>query len=203
MSSNLQARCDGDSYDTRQSAEERRESILDAALIEFAERGLHGTSTEDIAKRAGISQPYVFRLFGSKKRLFAAACARCMRELREQMEARGRGPERRGGARRDGPGLHARFWRRTRAGCSCRCTCTRPRRIPRSETSSARASAISFTTFERISGADPQRLTRFMAIGMLVNVIAAMQLRDSGLAWAERLLEGCMARNVVISFFEC
>jgi AcrR family transcriptional regulator len=71
----------------RQSAEERRESILDAALIEFAERGLHGTSTEDIAKRAGISQPYVFRLFGSKKQLFAAACARCMRELREQMEA--------------------------------------------------------------------------------------------------------------------
>src|SRR5215212_9299761 len=70
----------------RQSAETRRESILDAALIEFAERGLHGTSTEDIAKRAGISQPYVFRLFGSKKHLFAAACARCMRELREQME---------------------------------------------------------------------------------------------------------------------
>ena len=68
---------------TRQSAQERRESILDAAMIEFAERGLHGTSTEDIAKRAGISQPYVFRLFGSKKKLFAAACARCMRELRE------------------------------------------------------------------------------------------------------------------------
>ena len=39
---------------SRQSAEERRESILDAALIEFAERGLHGTSTEDIATRAGI-----------------------------------------------------------------------------------------------------------------------------------------------------
>jgi hypothetical protein len=47
------------------------------------------------------------------------------------------------------------------------------------------------TTFERVSGADSQRLTRFMAIGMLLNVIAAMQLRGSGLAWAERLLEGC------------
>src|ERR671910_995786 len=69
----------------RQSAEERRESILDAALIEFPERGLHGTSTEDIAKRAGISQPYVFRLFGSKKKLFAEACRRCMREVRDAM----------------------------------------------------------------------------------------------------------------------
>jgi hypothetical protein len=48
-----------------------------------------------------------------------------------------------------------------------------------------------YTTFERISGADSQRLTRFFAIGMLVNVIASMELRESGLAWAERLLEGC------------
>src|SRR2546430_8464212 len=45
----------------RKSAEERREEILRAALVEFAERGLHGASTEEIAKRAGISQPYVFR----------------------------------------------------------------------------------------------------------------------------------------------
>ena len=51
----------------RQSAEERREEILEAALVEFADRGLHGTSTEDIARRVGISQPYVFRLFGTKK----------------------------------------------------------------------------------------------------------------------------------------
>src|SRR5215212_2517717 len=67
----------------RQSAEERRESILDAALIEFAERGLHGTSTEDIARRAGISQPYLFRLFGTKKELFIASVERCMRETKE------------------------------------------------------------------------------------------------------------------------
>jgi hypothetical protein len=49
-----------------------------------------------------------------------------------------------------------------------------------------------YTTFERISGADPQRLTRFFAIGMLINVIASMQLRDSGLGWADRLLQGCV-----------
>src|SRR5438105_11262968 len=68
---------------TRQSAEVRREAVLDAAQIEFASRGLHGASTEEIAKRAGISQPYVFRLFGSKKELFKAAIARCFRETLE------------------------------------------------------------------------------------------------------------------------
>src|ERR1051325_11120065 len=67
----------------RKSAEERRDEILEAALIEFAERGLHGASTEEIAKRAGISQPYVFRLFGSKKDLFTAPFAPCLRETLE------------------------------------------------------------------------------------------------------------------------
>ena len=71
----------------RRSAEERRESILEAAMVEFAAKGLHGTSTEGIAKRAGISQPHVFRLFGTKKTLFAEACRRCMRDVREAMAA--------------------------------------------------------------------------------------------------------------------
>lgn len=57
-------------------AEERRELVLDVALREFAGRGLHGTSTEDVARHAGISQPYLFRLFGSKKELFLAAIKR-------------------------------------------------------------------------------------------------------------------------------
>ena len=67
----------------RKSAEERRDDILEAALVEFAERGLHGASTDEIAKRAGISQPYVFRLFGSKKDLFKATISRCFRETLE------------------------------------------------------------------------------------------------------------------------
>jgi AcrR family transcriptional regulator len=56
----------------RQSAEARRTSILRAAVVEFARSGYAGTSTEAIAARAGISQPYIFRLFGTKKDLFIA-----------------------------------------------------------------------------------------------------------------------------------
>src|SRR5881392_3037782 len=70
----------------RKTKEVRREEILDAALEEFAERGLHGASTEEIAKRAGISQPYVFRLFGTKKELFLAVVARCFRQTLEAFQ---------------------------------------------------------------------------------------------------------------------
>ena len=64
----------------RKSAEERREAVLDAALVEFAEHGLHGGSTEAIAAKAGISQPYVFRLFGTKKSSSWPSINRCFRE---------------------------------------------------------------------------------------------------------------------------
>lgn len=61
---------------SRLSADERRESVLRAAIVEFSKGGLAGTSTEDIARRAEISQPYLFRLFGTKKDLFLAAVER-------------------------------------------------------------------------------------------------------------------------------
>jgi AcrR family transcriptional regulator len=57
---------------SRQTAQERRTSVLAAAISEFARSGYAGTSTEAIAARAGISQPYLFRLFGTKKDLFVA-----------------------------------------------------------------------------------------------------------------------------------
>jgi len=63
--------------DLRHTAEERRADVLQAAVAEFALHGLHGTSTEMIAKRIGISQPYIFRLFASKKDLFLAAIDQC------------------------------------------------------------------------------------------------------------------------------
>src|SRR5882757_4638905 len=68
---------------TRLTATERKDDLLDAALIEFADRGYEGTSTEDIARRAGISQPYLFRLFGTKKELYIASVSRCFRETLE------------------------------------------------------------------------------------------------------------------------
>jgi AcrR family transcriptional regulator len=65
----------------RRTAEERREEVIDAAIIEFATFGLHGASTETIAARAGISQPYVLRLFGTKKALFLASVERVCKQI--------------------------------------------------------------------------------------------------------------------------
>jgi AcrR family transcriptional regulator len=70
------------------SADERREEVLEAAMREFALGGLHGTSAEVIANRAGISQPYLFRLFGTKRELFLAVVDRVFdRMLRALQEA--------------------------------------------------------------------------------------------------------------------
>ena len=85
----------GVEHHSRSSAQERREEILDAAIAEFARYGLYGTSVDAIAKRLEISQPYVFRLFGTKKQLFVAASVRvCNRIERAFAEAVTESPER-------------------------------------------------------------------------------------------------------------
>src|SRR5262249_61058391 len=71
----------------RRPADERRGSVLEAALVEFAARGMDGTSTEHVAQRAGISQPYLFRLFPTKKALFIALVERCFRRGAEAFTA--------------------------------------------------------------------------------------------------------------------
>jgi AcrR family transcriptional regulator len=50
--------------------QERRSQVLGIAAREFAGHGLHGASVEAIAREAGITQAYVFRMFGTKKALF-------------------------------------------------------------------------------------------------------------------------------------
>lgn len=62
---------------TRLTAEERRDEIVAAARSEFAKGGYAGTSTEAIARRVGVSQPYVFQLFGTKKELFLETIRDC------------------------------------------------------------------------------------------------------------------------------
>jgi len=52
------------------SGADRRSQVLEIAAEEFAAHGLHGASTEAIARSAGITQAYIFRMFGTKKALF-------------------------------------------------------------------------------------------------------------------------------------
>ena len=66
---------------TRMPAGERRESILEAATAVFGERGYVGATTDAVAKAAGVSQPYVVRMFGTKEQLFLEVLQRALDKL--------------------------------------------------------------------------------------------------------------------------
>jgi AcrR family transcriptional regulator len=68
------------------NAADRKESILAAAVTEIAAHGFRGATTADIARRAGISQPYVFRFFPTKKELYVAVVDRCVSRILRDWE---------------------------------------------------------------------------------------------------------------------
>ena len=75
---------------TRLTADERRDEVIAAATVEFAEGGYAGTSTNAIARRAGVSQPYLFQLFRTKQDLFLAAVRACFDRTGRTFEDAGR-----------------------------------------------------------------------------------------------------------------
>jgi AcrR family transcriptional regulator len=177
----------------RKSAEERRDEILDAALAEFAERGLHGASTEVIAKRAGISQPYVFRLFGSKKELFKAAVARCFRETLETFMRAAEGKRGEEALAAMGEAYRQLLADRTRlqAQIQAYAACDDPDicEVVRN----GYGDIVAYV--ERVSGLPAEEVTRFFAVGMLMNVLASMNLYAQPESWSHRLLAGCAGEN--------
>src|SRR3954453_17534948 len=72
---------------TRMSADDRRELVLAAATRAFSRGGYAGTSTDAVAKEAGVSQPYVVRIFGTKLALFLEVFDRACGRVREAFEA--------------------------------------------------------------------------------------------------------------------
>jgi AcrR family transcriptional regulator len=71
----------------RMSMEQRRAQLLDAATRAFARGGYHGTSTDSVAREAGVSQPYVCRIFGTKLELFLEVFALATQRIRLALEA--------------------------------------------------------------------------------------------------------------------
>jgi AcrR family transcriptional regulator len=174
---------------TRMSADERREAILEAARDEFASTGYHGTSTETIADRAGISQPYLFRLFGTKKELFVASIRRCFREALETFQRAAEGKRGEEALEAMGEAYLALLSDRTRlmAQMQAYASCDDPEicAVVREGYGDL------FTWVERVSAVAPAELSRFFARGMLLNVVASMDLLHSDEPWARRLIDGC------------
>jgi len=174
----------------RKSAEERREEILEAALVEFAAHGLYGGSTETIAKAVGISQPYVFRLFGTKKQLFTATIERCMRGTLEMMQSAAAGLKGEEALQAIGEAYAERLatdptYLHSQMQAYAACDDPAIRTVVRN----GYRELVDYV--ERISGLPPERVSHFFAKGMLLNVIASMDLLGADEGWAERLIEGC------------
>ena len=164
------------------SAAERREAVLEAAMEEFAARGLDGTSTEDVARRAGISQPYLFRLFPTKKALFVALSGRCFQRVadaftaaaadlagEEAMEAMGDAYEKL---------LEDRTLLLLQMHAYAACA------DPEIRTATRAGFRMLWLLVERLTGLPYERVVEFFAMGMLMNVAAAMDLPSVDERWA-------------------
>jgi AcrR family transcriptional regulator len=156
-------------------ADERREEILEVAMGVFAHAGLHGTSTEEIARRAGVSQPYIFRLFGTKKALFLAAVERQFDNVESMFRLaaeREREPEKVMEAMGDAYAelLQDRDQLLLQLHAYAACSDPDVRDL-------CRARYASLVDLVReLSGAPEEAVQGFFAQGMLLNVIAAMDL---------------------------
>lgn len=172
----------------RMSAEERRESVIRAATIEFARGGYHGTSTEVIAKRVGVSQPYLFRLFPGKKAIFLAAAQRCVEDTIRTFAEAAEGLE-------GEEALHAM------ANAYTKVIAERPERLMMQMQMYVAVAAAEqegdhefgtevrdgwmrlWDTVHLPLGADVDETTTFMAYGMLVNCLVAMGFPPEHRVW--------------------
>ncbi len=165
----------------RMSAAERRETVLEAAVVEFAARGLAGTSTEDVARRAGISQPYLFRLFPTKKALFLALVERCFQRVRDTFTTAAgdlTGDEALS-AMADAYELLLDDRTLLLLQMQAYAACDDPE--IRAVTRTGYKKLWELT--ERLTGLPFQRVVDFFAIGMLMNVAAAMDLPSVDERW--------------------
>jgi AcrR family transcriptional regulator len=176
---------------TRMSAAERRDTVLDAALVDFAERGYAGTSTEDIARRAGISQPYLFRLFGTKKELYIASVTRCFRETLERFQRAAEGKRGEDALRAIGAAYMEqlesnRVW--LRAQMQSYAAAAEDEDI-RAAVRAGFGDLVAYV--RRVADADGLALWQFFATGMLLNVLASMDITNDPEPWMRDLLAAC------------
>jgi AcrR family transcriptional regulator len=176
------------------SADERRAAIVAAATEEFATGGLVGASTEAVARRAGVSQPYVFQLFGTKKQLFLAVIRNCFERTRLAFEDAARSYQP-GEVKGCNSMLEAmgRSYKRMLADrtlllvqLQAYAACADPdvQAVVREE----------FGRLHRrvreISGASREEVHTFFAEGMLLNLGAAVRLPGEASTWTLEMLEG-------------
>ena len=159
---------------SRQTADARREALVAAAVKHFARTGLHGTAVSAITDEVGITQPYAFSLFGTKKGLFLAAVEHCFDHLDATFRAAADAAP--AGERLAAMGesysalLADRDWLLLQQQAYAACADEEVRDLVR------RRYGRLYELVRDRSDADAAALTQFFAAGMLMNVAAAMDL---------------------------
>ncbi|MCR6689663.1 TetR/AcrR family transcriptional regulator [Cellulomonas sp.] len=152
----------------RMSSDQRREQILAAARRVFAEGG-YGATTDEVARAAGVSQPYVVRLFGSKRELFAAAYQAATGEVLTALGAVPAGPD---AERLMGQAYLSLIADRDLLRLLMHGF------IAGTEDEVGRAArhclGESFRLYSERTGATPDEARQFVAFGMLLNVLVAV-----------------------------
>ena len=178
---------------TRKTAEVRREEILIVALEEFGEHGLDGTSTDTIARKAGISQPYLFRLFGTKKELYLETVRRCLSQTLELFQEAADGKSGEEALSAIGQAYRGLLADRTRLRGQMQAYADCDDADIREVVREGYGRLVEYV--ERVAGAEPERIRDFFAFGMLLNVFASMDLLDHPAPWAKALLESCLGEE--------
>jgi AcrR family transcriptional regulator len=178
----------------RLTADERRVEVIEAAVKAFASGGLAGTSTEEVARLAGVSQPYLFRLFGTKRELFLAAVGRAFDRIADAFTTAAATPALDADEVGVSPVLLsiARSYHQLlrdpsllRMQLHSFAACDDPE--VRTYVRARYAGLVRLVS--ELSGTPAEELRDFFAEGMLLNVAAAMELTDSEVAW-ERICQG-------------
>jgi AcrR family transcriptional regulator len=169
----------------RSSSEERRQQVIEAAVKEFAANGFHATSTSAIAKRAGISQPYIYALFANKHELFLAVTRHVVDRIRRSLTDAARGgsdPMERLTAM--GNAYIALLADRDEILCQMQAHAAAGDPALREPVRDEFMRLVE--DVRRISGAEREQVVEFMATGMLLNVAAALELPRDFLGLVEK-----------------
>jgi AcrR family transcriptional regulator len=171
---------------TRLSKEDRKRAIVEAAIRQFALGGLNGTPVEAIASEVGVSQPYLFQLFGTKKDLFIAAVRRTFERTiavfrtaaAEAGEEAGRADILMAMGVAYGRLIDDRSLLLMQLQAYSACADEEIRTVVREE-------MLRLVTFvQSASGAPEAAIREWLAYGMLMNVVVAMDLTDVDADWA-------------------
>ena len=170
---------------TRMDPDQRRDEVVAAALAEFAEGGLAGTSTEAIAARAGISQPYLFKMFGTKRDLFIAASKRCFDNVTKTFTEAAEGLA--GAAALEAMGAAYVGLIADRENLMGQLQMYAACHDPGVRECARDGFRKLYQLVERVSGASGEELATFFAMGMLCNLSAALSLAEVDEPWAKAL----------------